>query len=159
MPSVDTVFWNMQNCLTGWSAALQCSRCASNNDQEVFMLTVMCIRCALSQLGEVSFQLRRKTKPNPGADRRQRGAECSASWLSIPDEVPLQLGGFRVTGYDRSILLRVLLTVTLRRIEAVVDLLRVLLQRKRKLQSSGDTLDYMGHMADDLAASVKALLQ
>lgn len=99
-----------------WTELASCTSCMRGDDQEVLLLTLMCVRLVLSQLSGVC----------PGGSSRRPGTATHG-----PEGVLVRVGDFEVTGDDRLVLLHVLRSIEVKRVEATLHKINDAFKQKR----------------------------
>jgi hypothetical protein len=120
--SLSRALLSIQNGIQVWNSFIECPKCANNNDQEVLLLALMCLRAALFQLqkaGWGDFHTSSLTQPLP----------------------TLSLGDFEVKGDDKLMLLQALRSITIRKTESILTRLKETLDRKKALEKIFDPSD------------------
>ena len=99
-----------------WLDLTRCAGCMRGDDQEVLLLALMSARLILSQLRGVPLDGDRSPSGRAGHE---------------PDAVPVLIGDFEVTGNDRLVLLHVLWSIKVQRVEAVLESINDAFKRMR----------------------------
>ena len=149
MPQVglDTVLARTSNAIAQWSAFASCPRCQNNDgeddDGETLLLAALTIRRVVAQLKASDLQ--------PGVSKEDDEVEGR-------DVGPqLQLGTFRIAGSDRTMLLRVLRTITFRKLDTFVTSMQSMLRSKQTQRNGADDaiLNHIKAILVELAKMVK----
>ena len=148
MPPVglDEVLSRVSDALTQWSAVAQCQRCQDHDghddEGETLLLAALSMRRVVAQLSGRGF-LR-------GSTEFREGDVC--------DKVKLRVGAFQVTGSDRTMLLGVLRTITVRKLDAAVTTMQSTLRTKQARQGEEQRaiLHHVESILKDLAKAIKS---
>ena len=139
MVGLDSVLSRVSDALARWSVFAACPRCqhheSDDDDGETLLLAALSIRKVVAQLRAVGAK--------PGERDEEAGPQ-------------LYVGAFQVTGPDHTMLLGVLRTITLRKLDATVTTMQSMLRTKRARRGEADTaiLDHIEAMLDELAKSI-----
>ncbi|KAK2754869.1 hypothetical protein FQN54_006762 [Arachnomyces sp. PD_36] len=143
----DGILARVSNALTQWSHVLACQRCQeyerNNDDDETLLLAAMSMRRIVVQLKEGGFWL--------------EPARCGGG-TEDSDEVELRIGDFQVTGADRAMLLSVLRTITVRKLDAAVTTMQSWLRTKQERQGEerSATLHHVESILQELSKTIKS---
>ena len=146
-PTLNHTLRQVQEALRVWRGLIDCQNCAHNDDQEVLLLALMCVRKVLARLRLVgpSVPYDESSQSESGvANRKSRSSQSQCRTPDVPaidfsNESQMLVGDFEVTGHDKSVLLRVLMANTLRKITAILKLLREVLERKKNLEKTSNS--------------------
>ena len=123
---------------------VECQDCVHDDDQEVVLLALMCIRAVLSHLQNANWSGAdgggNNSANNAGggmgsglsgnmAGDDDMALNSKSKHNSDDDPPPMLVGDFEVTGHDKAILLQALRSITLRKIEHVLMFLGEMLQK------------------------------
>jgi hypothetical protein len=148
-PSLDDVLSRVSDALAQWSALAACPRCQNcdgedSDDGETLLIAALSMRRVVAQLRAVGCRPGFKGFGDDGGDPLQ-----------------LHLGAFQVTGPDRTMMLGVLRTITVRKLDAAVATMRQMLRARQTRRGSGsDTggvLHHIESILDELANTIKHL--
>lgn len=145
---LDDVLARVNNALTQWSALAACSRCQNHDieddDGETLLLAALSIRRVVGQLKAVGCQ--------PGS----KGFGDAESEDFGPQ---LHVGAYQITGLDRTTLLSVLRTITVRKLDAAVTTMQSMLRTKQARRGEADAamLHHIESMLEVPAKMIKEL--
>ena len=171
--SIDTVLDSIQKALKPWRGLIECHNCAYNNDQEILMLALIGVRILLTRLQQVlhprSFQTSsgrafQDAKPSQQQQQQQQEEEARTNWPN--DSARVAVGSFEVTGYDRTLILQVLLSKNIHKIKSAMVCFREMLDRKKKIlepashpiaRNTASHLEHLQHMLQSLGNFLQTL--
>jgi hypothetical protein len=145
---LDDVLSRVNDALAQWSALAACSRCQNHDieedDGETLLLAALSMRRVVTQLRAVGCQ--------PGF----KGFRDAESEDFVPQ---LHVGAYQVTGSDRTMLLSVLRTITVRKLDAAVTTMQSMLRTKkaRRRESDAAMLHHIESMLEVPAKMIKEL--
>ncbi|KAK7931651.1 C6 zinc finger domain protein [Apiospora marii] len=156
---LDDMLFRVNNALSLWSALAACPRCCGHDlddgdDGETLLLAALSMRRVVSQFQAVSSS-HQPAFLQPGTSNNIDGeAEDDDDDAAGPQ---VHVGSFRVTGPDRTMLLGVLRTITVRKLDAVVTAMRSMLRTKqaRRRQSDVAMLQHVESIFDELSKTIK----
>ena len=142
--SLGRILTNTQEALRVCRTMVECQECVHDDDQEVVLLALMCIRAVLSHLQNANWS-GADGGGNNSASNAGGGVGSGLSGNMVGDDdmtlnskskhnsdddpPPMLVGDFEVTGHDKAILLQALRSITLRKIEHILMFLGEMLQK------------------------------
>jgi Fungal Zn(2)-Cys(6) binuclear cluster domain len=116
---IDVVLNGVQQALTPWNHYLQCRTCQLDEDQEVLTLSAMSIRAVLRLLQSAYADV------SPQVDVGKRGgAHHNRQRIETLGGTKFAMGSYEITGEDRMLVLELLLSKTLSKIQLVLGCLK-----------------------------------
>lgn len=156
---LDDMLFRVNNALSQWAALAACPRCCGqdlddDDDGETLLLAALSMRRVVAQFKAVSRCHQSACLPetsNSGDGEAEAGDDDAAGGPRV------HVGAFRVTGPDRTMLLGVLRTITVRKLDAVVTAMRSMLRTKQARRRESDTamLRHVESIFDELSKTIK----
>ncbi|KAK8053731.1 hypothetical protein PG996_013032 [Apiospora saccharicola] len=151
----------VNHALSQWAALAACPRCCGpdlgdngDDDGETLLLAALSMRRVAAQFQVVSSSGQNQSETSTGGDGEAE-AESEDDYDAGGPQV--HVGAFRVTGPDRAMLLGVLRTITVRKLDAVVTAMRSVLRTKqaRRRESDAAMLRHVESIFDELSKTMK----
>lgn len=123
---IDVVLNGVQQALAPWDDYIQCLVCQRDKDQEVLLLSAMSIRAVLRLLQSVCSEV----ALHVGIWNQDALPRSKQQRVSTPGGTRLSVGNYEITGEERGLVLEVLISKTLSRIQFALGCLKERSSRK-----------------------------
>jgi hypothetical protein len=144
---IDVVLNGVQQALTPWNYYIQCRVCQLDEDQEVLTLSAMSIRAVLRLLQSAYRVISPPLDTEPRQLKRKRNGTLGGTKFA--------LGSYEITGEERMLVLELLLSKTLSKIQLVLGCLR----KKSSRHPGSDPLNVRHKDREMDLGHLQALLQ
>ena len=140
---IDSMLVRTSDAIARWSTFASCPHCQNNDneddDGETLLIAALAIRRVVAQLKAIGLQ--------PGVSKETDEVEGPQ----------LRFGAFQIAGSDRTVLLRVLQTITFRKLDTVVHSMQSMLKPKLMQCNGADNviLTQVKAILAELAKAVK----